>query len=160
MAAKRAADVRQLECVALDDRDGGKARAHRLREMRVNFDGRDPFGLEAARDQRLRHHTGARTEFQDRPLARRIGLGRHGAGQSGARRRDRADMGGICGQPAKKTRLIGERHHALAFQKSFTLAKKLSHSGWLPVALACSNSRRMSFCFLVSLTGVSTATST
>ena len=45
MAAKRAPDVRQLACVALDDRDGGKARTHRLREMRVNFDGRDPVGF-------------------------------------------------------------------------------------------------------------------
>ena len=45
-------------------------------------------------------------------------------------------------------------------QNSFSRDRKPSDSGWLPGSDNFSNSRSISFCFLLSLTGVSTASST
>src|ERR1700679_4117663 len=151
-----------MEGTALSPRDPGAALAHARGEFAVVLHGRETRRRDAAGEKRFGHHAGAGAELEDRKIAVRIDLRGHSACEAGARRRHGARGLGVRDQPRQEAELVGRAAHAfsLPFQNSLSFAMKPSDSGLVAVVLSASKALSNSFCFLLSLAGVSTTTST
>ncbi len=103
---KRAGEV---ESVAPDHLHPGKARGNAGGEIGIIFHRGQPLGRDAAFQQRLGDHAGARAQFQHRTGTCRINLVGNGAGQRPAGGRHRADMFGTGDQGAQEAQIVRKR---------------------------------------------------
>ena len=113
---QRLEQAAQAVGIALHQRGVGIARTQDSAERRIEFDQHEPRRRDSGLDQRLRNRPGPGAELDDRPVAIRIDIARHGARKHFARRRHRADGQRPLDPGADEAHLVVEPDAALALE--------------------------------------------